>query len=109
VGEFTATDHVFQTGNFADLNHDGALNGRELTAADFGSGANAPTFASSFTVAPGLGVTVELAASALTNVLANAGCSLHRDAVDARLIDAVRSFGTRGKIIHGETEVGGLP
>jgi hypothetical protein len=54
------------------------------------------------------GVTIEPAATALTSVLANAGCSLHRDAVDARLIDAVKSFGTGGKIIHSEAEVGGL-
>ena len=41
------------------------------------------------------------------NVLAHAGCSLHRDAVDARLIDAVQSFGARGKIIRDEAEAGG--
>ena len=79
-----------------------------MTRADFGGGDNAPTFAGSFTVAPLTSVTVESAQSALTNVLANAGCSLHRDAVDARLIDAVQSFGTRGKIIHSEAEVGGF-
>jgi hypothetical protein len=108
VGEYKATDHVFQQVNFADTDKDGKLNGRELTAADFGSGDGAPTFTDSLNVAPLTGLTVELAASALTNVLANAGCSLHRDAVDARLIDAVQSFGTRGKIIHSEAEVGGL-
>jgi pectate lyase len=108
VGEFKATDHVYQKDNLADTDKDGKLNGHELVAADFGSGENAPTFADSLTVAPLTGLTIEPAASALTNVLANAGCSLHRDAVDARLIDAVQSFGTRGKIIHSETEVGGL-
>lgn len=108
AGEFKATDHVFQKGNFADLDKDGKLDGRELVPADFGRGANAPTFVNDFTVAPLANVTVETAQSALTNVLANAGCSLHRDAVDARLIDEVKSFGTRGKIIHSEAEVGGL-
>jgi pectate lyase len=108
VGEFKATDHVFQRDNFVNQNKAGQLNGRELTAADFGGGENAPTFASAFTVAPLTNVTVEAASAALTNVLAQAGCSRHRDAVDARLIDAVQSFGTRGKIIHSEAEVGGL-
>jgi hypothetical protein len=28
--------------------------------------------------------------------------------VDARLIDALQSFGTRGKIIHSEAEAGGI-
>jgi hypothetical protein len=108
VGEFKATDHVFQKGNFADLDKDGKLNGHELAAAEFGSGENAPTFASDFTVVPLTNVTVESALAALTNVLAQAGCSRHRDAVDARLVDAVQSFGTRGKIVHSEAEVGGL-
>jgi pectate lyase len=104
AGEFLATDHVFQAGNFADLDKDGTLNGRELVAADFGRGDAAPTFASHLTVAPTLGVILESAASALTNVLVGAGCSLHRDAVDTDLIEAVKSFGTRGKIIHRENE-----
>jgi len=51
---------------------------------------------------------VEPAATALSNVLSQAGCSLHRDSVDARLIDAVQSYGTRGKIIHNEAEAGGI-
>jgi len=107
VGEFAATDHVFQQGNFADLDKDGKLNGRELVPADFG-GEQAPTFVGAPIVAPLTNVTVESASAALTNVLAQAGCSRRRDAVDARLIDAVQSFGTRGKIIHSEAEVGGF-
>jgi pectate lyase len=108
VGEFKATDHVFQKGNWADLDKDGKLNGRELTPADFGAGESAPTLAGDPVVAPLAGLTIEPAPEALTNVLAGAGCSRQRDAVDARLIDAVRSFGTLGKIIHSEAEVGGL-
>ncbi len=102
VGEFKATDHVFQKGNLADTDKDGKLNGREVVAADFGSGENAPTLANDFTVAPLTNVAVETAPAALSNVLAQAGCSRHRDAVDARLIDEVKSFGQRGKIIHAE-------
>lgn len=107
AGEFTATDHVFQKDNFADTDKDGKLNGREVVAADFGSGEKAPTFVES----PSNGLLeklkIESAQSAVSNVLAHAGCSLHRDAVDARLIDEVKSFGTRGKISHSEAEVGG--
>jgi pectate lyase len=108
VGECAKTDHVFLKGNFADLDKDGKLNGRDLVQADFGSAEKAPTFVD----APSNGsldhLKIESAAAALTNVLANAGCSQLRDAVDVRLIDAVKSFGTRGKIIHDEKEVGGL-
>ena len=108
VGEFAATDHVFQKGNFTDLDKDGKLNGREIVAADFGSGEGAPTFVDKPSIDSLDELKIESAAAALSNVLANAGCSLHRDAVDARLIDAVKSFGTRGKIIHDEAEAGGL-
>ena len=79
-----------------------------MAPADFGGGENAPTFVTDFAVAPLTNVAVESAQTALTNVLARAGCSLHRDAVDARLIEAEKSFGTQGEIIHSEAEVGGL-
>jgi pectate lyase len=108
ASQYKATDHVYQRDNFADTDKDGKLNGRPVVAADFGSGDEAPTLMTNLTVAPLANVTVESAQAALSNVLAHAGCSLHRDAVDARLIDAVQSFGTRGKIIHDEAEVGGL-
>ena len=108
VGECTATDHIFLKGNFVDLDKDGKQNGRELIAADCGSGEGAPTFVAAPSNGPLDNLKIESAEAALTNVLANAGCSLHRDAVDARLIDAVQSFGKRGKIIHSEAEVGGL-
>ena len=108
VGEFAATDHVFLKNNFADLDKDGKLNGREVVAADFGSGASAPTFVESPSVAALDGLKIESPQSAVSSVLADAGCSLHRDSVDARLIDEVKSFGTRGKIIHDEAEAGGV-
>jgi len=108
TGEYKATDHVFQKDNFADTDKDGKLNGRLVVAGDFGSGAEAPTLMTNLTVTPQIAVTIESAPAALSNVLAHAGCSLHRDTVDARLIDAVQSLGARGKIIHDEAEVGGI-
>jgi pectate lyase len=107
VGEFTATDHVFQKGNFFDSDKDGKLNGREIVPADFGKGESAPTFVASPSNGSLDKLKIESASAALTNVLENAGCSLHRDSVDARLVDEVKSFGTRGKISHSEAEVGG--
>jgi pectate lyase len=103
VGEFTATDHVFQKDNFVDENKNGKLDGRTLTAGDFGSGESTPTFAKELTVGPLTNVTVNSAQSAFSNVIAHAGCSLHRDTVDTKLIDEVSSLGTRGEIIHTET------
>jgi len=108
TGEYKPTDHVYQRDNFADTDRDGKLNGRFVVAADFGSGDEVPTLMTNLTVAPQTAVTIESAQDSVSDVLAHAGCSLHRDAVDARLIDAVQSFGTRGKIIHDEAEVGGI-
>jgi pectate lyase len=108
TGEYKPTDHVYQRDNFADTDKDGKLNGHLVVAADFGSGDEAPTLMTNLTVAPLTDVTIESAQDAVSDVLAHAGCSLHRDAVDARLIDAVQSFGTRGKIIHSEAEAGGI-
>jgi pectate lyase len=107
TGEYKPTDHVFQKDNFVDMDKDGKLNGRLIVPEDFGKGDEAPTLVTALTVAPQIAVKIESASDALANVLANAGCSLHRDAVDARLIDEVKSFGTRGKISHNETEAGG--
>jgi hypothetical protein len=53
-----------------------------------------------------MGVAIELPQVALSNVLAGAGCSMHRDAVDKALIEEVRSFGVQGKIVHAETTHG---
>ena len=107
TGEYKATDHVYQRDNFTDLNPDGQLNGRLVVPADFGAGEDAPTFLAGPAVTPPAPVTVEPAAVALAHVLAQAGCSRQRDAIDLRLLDAVQSYGTRGKIIHSEAEVGG--
>src|SRR5215467_2131756 len=52
VGEFKATDHVFQKDNLADMNKDGKLDGKTLVADDFGHGDEAPTFANDLTVGP---------------------------------------------------------
>ena len=108
VGECTATDHVYLKANLVDTDKDGKLNGRELLPADFGSGEKAPTFVTAPSNGSLAGLKIESAEAALKNVLATTGCSQKRDAVDARLIDAVQSLGTRGKIIHSEAEVGGL-
>jgi len=107
TGEYKPTDHVFQKDNFVDMDKDGKLNGRPVVPEDFGKGDEAPTLVTDLTVAPQIAVKIESAQDALANVLASAGCSLHRDAVDARLIDEVKSFGKLGKISHNETEAGG--
>ena len=47
------------------------------------------------------------AADAYETVLAKAGCSLHRDALDTRIINDVRN--TTGKLVNTPSEAGGYP
>jgi len=104
---FTATDHVYQQGNYVDLNKDGALNGRVITNEDFQKqGATLQDKPHNVTMNP---KSIEKPEDALKTVIAEAGASLHRDAVDNRLIDCVKSLGKSGKIIKSEVEVGGQP
>ena len=49
----------------------------------------------------------QTAQAAYETVLSKAGCSLHRDAVDIRIVNEVRN-GT-GKLINSQAEVGGWP
>ena len=53
-------------------------------------------------------LTIEQTASeAYETVLTKAGCSLHRDAIDTRIVNDVRN--TTGKLINTQSEVGGWP
>ena len=106
LGEFKSTDKVFQSCNYADLTRDGRLNGRPVAADDFGTGAAAPTFLAAFANGAPTNVMVEPAAMAYSNVVAQAGCSLHRDIVDRRLIADAQSLGARGRTIRDPGEAG---
>jgi hypothetical protein len=108
VGEFKPTDHIYQTGNFVDLDRDGQLNGRPVTPVDFGGSADAPTLVAAPTNPSPLPVTLDSAIVAYQKVIASAGASLHRDAVDRRLIEDLASLGKRGQTVHDPAEMGGF-
>lgn len=97
AGEFTPTDHIYLSGNVADLDRDGRLNGRVVTGADL-SGATIE--AHPYFAAPPGSSPPDSAEEAYRKVIQGAGCSLHRDATDARLIAEVTSLGTHGTITH---------
>ncbi|HEY4063006.1 MAG TPA: hypothetical protein VGM30_13965 [Puia sp.] len=104
---FTATDHVYQRDNRVDLNKDGILNGRAATTEEFAKEKctllSEPTFLSKNDVR----ITTPEAAYKI--VIAQAGASLHRDAIDSRIIGYVTSLGKAGKIIRTVAEAGGQP
>lgn len=102
---FTATDHVYQGGNMLDTNRDGKLNGAVINADAFEKfGATMMAAKQNLPLVP---VRMSGAAEAYQIVVREAGASLHRDAVDLRLIGYVRSLGREGAIIPDETVVGG--
>ncbi|HEY2342526.1 MAG TPA: hypothetical protein VGH90_05835 [Chthoniobacteraceae bacterium] len=108
AGEFKPTDHIFQKGNFVDLDRDGGLNGRLAEPADFGSGDDAPTFLATDSVQPPVAVQLDTPEAAYRKIAADAGCSLMRDSVDKTLIDDLISLGKRGKTISDPEEMGGF-
>jgi len=100
----TDTDHVFSADNWIDLNRDGILNGRPATAEQLGH----ITLARAPSAPMDDDLRIEPAAVAFARVVAEVGCSLHRDAVDRALVDQVRSLGRSGKVVDkDENEVGG--
>ncbi len=104
---FTATDHVYNKGNFVDLNKDGLLNGKEIGDAEFN--AEKATLENRTQNNPAVPVRVEPASDAYNTVLAEAGASLKRDALDARLAGYLKSLGKEGNIVWTETQAGGHP
>ena len=108
AGQFTATDHVYQTGNYVDLVREGQLNGRPVVAADFADAGGAPTFVAQPLLHPPVPVTMDTAEDAYRKIVAGAGCSLHRDSVDTRLIADLVSLSLKGRIIRDEATVHGI-
>lgn len=105
IGMYTATDHVYQSGNIVDDNKDGVLNGRAVLDTDFVH--EKATLIAKKQNLPKVAVATESAAAAYKNVLAHAGASLHRDAIDQRIIGYLQSLGKEGKIFKTEADAGG--
>ena len=104
---FTATDHVYQTGNVLDLNKDGILNGRAVSDSDFiFQGAS---LTKQKQLSPKIPVTIDSPENAYAKVILSAGASIQRDAVDERLIGYVKTLGKEGKIFKTEADAGGQP
>jgi pectate lyase len=105
VGMFTPTDHVFQQDNYVALNSDGQLDGHLITDDEFRDTGGAAVFASKPFLQPPVPVTIDSPTDAWGKIVADAGCSLHRDAVDQALIGELKSLGKTGHIITNESEM----
>ena len=107
AGQFSATDLIYQSGNWADLDRNGRLDGRAVLPEDFGR-EKAPMFLAAPAVIGGPAWVPDSASAACEKILAGAGASLHRDTVDRRLIADLASFGERGQTIRDPEEMGGF-
>lgn len=95
----TAAFHVYGKDNWVDANKNGVYDASLLT--DY------KTATLMSTPYPYNGMKKVMPASeALEYVLANAGASMPHDAVDKYLINEIRSYGTKGKIIKRESDNG---
>lgn len=104
---FTPTDHVYQSGNRADLNKNGRLDGRLVTRQDFITDRGTATMSLKRQVHAPLPAPVSTAQKAVQQVIRQAGCSNYRDTTDLRLISQLKSLGKKGAVIWTETMVGG--
>ena len=107
AGEFKPTDHIYQSGNMVDLDCDGQLNGRLAVPEDFGK-TDGPTLVNAPTASSPVAFIADSAEVAYKKVVAGAGASLHRDAVDKRLIADLTSLGKQGKTVHDPAEMAGF-
>lgn len=102
---FSATDHVYHKDNYADLDKDGTLNGRLIRDEDFIK--ETATLLKEPTLLLKSNVKISKAAEACKMVMAEAGSSLKRDAVDNRIIGYFKSLGKSGAIFKTEADAGG--
>jgi hypothetical protein len=102
---FSATDHVYHKDNYVDLDKDGKLNGRLVTDADFIK--ETATLLKEPTLLSQSNVKVSSAIEACNVVMAEAGSSLKRDAIDNRIIGYLKSLGKTGEIFKTEADAGG--
>jgi hypothetical protein len=98
--QLNAGQTFYVSGNLADTNKDGTLNG---TDAGSPGGTTKASKANSTDTAS---LPTKSAADTYTTVLANAGCSLHRDQVDALVVADVKSLGKSGQLWKDQTATG---
>lgn len=100
--DWTATDHLYSTGNYTDGNCDGILNGTLIT--DY----NGATPMSNPNMVCNAPMNLESAEEAYYSVVEHAGASRIRDSHDQRIISQLTSLGKKGSFIDNEQDVGGI-
>jgi pectate lyase len=97
-----ANSQVYARDNFFDGDKDGTLNGKPIATSELGP---VTILKEPFATVP---VEIDTPEQAYQKIVATVGCSLHRDSVDARLIEDLTSLGKKGKIINSPDDMGGF-
>ena len=92
--------HIYAEDNWWDKNRDGIYNGYLVPQSEYSGGPDFQTSPYNYPVLP-----TWPAVSLIDSVLPGVGASLpYRDLIDYYVIDELKSFGLKGKIITNETE-----
>ena len=100
--DWTATDHLYSTGNYFDGNCDGRLNGTLITDYNSATPMSKPYFNVTHPT------NVLTAAEAYQDIVDQVGVSRVRDSHDLRLIEHLTSLGKKGAFIANEDDLGGI-
>lgn len=100
--DWTATDHLYSSGNYFDGNCDGVLNGTLITDHNSATAMQKPNFNTTHPM------NVETAKQAYQTIVDHVGASRVRDMHDKRILEQLTSLGKKGCFIANEDELGGI-
>ncbi|MCH5175251.1 MAG: hypothetical protein J1F40_05145 [Prevotellaceae bacterium] len=100
--DWTATDHLYSSGNYFDGNCDGQLNGTLITDYHNATPMANPNFNTTHPM------NVETAEKAYYTIVDHVGASRVRDIHDKRILEQLTSLGKKGSFIANEDNVGGI-
>lgn len=100
--DWTATDHLYSSGNYFDGNCDGKLNGTLITDHNSATPMSQRNFKTTHPM------NLEKAEEAYKNIVEQVGASRVRDSHDRRIIDQLTSLGKQGAFIASEDDVQGI-
>ena len=100
--DWTATDHLYSSGNYFDGNCDGVLNGTLITDHNSATAMSKPNFNTTHPM------NVETAKQAYQTIVDHVGASRVRDMHDKRILEQLTSLGKKGSFITNEDELGGI-
>ena len=98
----SASFHIYGEDNYVDTNRNGVLDGIEVSSPGGPGYPGADVVASPFAFPTSASMSAQ---EAVDYVIQHAGQSIIRDAVDARLIEEVASYGKLGGVIVRETDL----